>query len=883
MGREAATLSAAVPGVLDLQPEAPVRGSGVCSPPVPLGDTAARRHVGVPFARALAVHGDRLAVVTPSGDRITYRELAERMTDMVRRLGSGRRLLLISARNELEPLIAYLAGLAAGHPVLLTSPDGGHLESMIDAYDPDVVYSGAPGAWRLSERRRGSSHEAHPELALLLSTSGSTGSPKLVRLSAENVQSNAESIAAYLNIADTDRAITSLPMHYCYGLSVINSNLARGAAIVLSDHSVVDEEFWTVFRDNGCTSLHGVPYTFELLDRIGFADLDLPTLRYITQAGGKLAAERVERLARVGERNGWKMVVMYGQTEATARMAYLPPELAVRRPGSIGVPIPGGSFRLEGGADEGELVYSGPNVMLGYASGPADLALGRTVRELHTGDIARRGPDGLYEVIGRKSRFIKPFGLRVDLDRLERLLGERGLVAACAGGDDGLVVGVTKGMPEEIRAEVADLVGLPGHFVRVRLLDELPRLSTGKVDYAALAADDADVPAQPSTAIRRKRAESPRAIYQRVLRLPRVGDDDTFVGLGGDSLSYVRVSLDLERALGRLPDDWPTTAVGELERMRPTRGIFAAMETNIVLRAVAIFLVVATHIGLFNLMGGAHLLLVISGWCFARFMLADGARSAVSTRILRSAARVAVPAMIWIAYRAAATDDVVLSNILLVNNYLRTGAPGFWYIEVLIQTLVLLGVLFSVPAVRRFEASHGFATALMVLGAGSVARLFIDDTVTFPERGFSTHGVLWFFALGWLAHRAETVRQKLVVLALAAVLLPGFFGQPVREVVVGAGFVLLLLVPRLPVPRPLVRVLGLIAGASLYIYLTHYALYPELLAYLSPVVVTALSLVLGIVAWWLVERATTLFVRGSAAARGRAGALLRNPRRHVTT
>ena len=115
---------------------------------------------------------------------------------------------------------------------------------------------------------------------------------------------------------------------------------------------------------------------------------------------------------------------MYGATEATARMAYLPPELASSHPAAIGRPIPGGSFTIEpldgwDDDDVGELVYRGPNVMMGYAHRPADLALGKTVDTLHTGDIARRGPDGLYEVIGRSSRFVKMYGLRIDLQRVE--------------------------------------------------------------------------------------------------------------------------------------------------------------------------------------------------------------------------------------------------------------------------------------------------------------------------------------------------------------------------------------------------------------------------------------------------------------------------------
>ncbi|MFC7617210.1 AMP-binding protein [Actinokineospora soli] len=251
---------------------------------------------------------------------------------------------------------------------------------------------------------------------------------------------------------------------------------------MLTDKSVVDAEFWATVREHRVTSLHGVPHTFALLDRVGFSDLDLPHLRYVTQAGGKLDPATVRRYAELGEARGWRLFVMYGQTEATARMAYLPPELACAHPAAIGVPIPGGDFTL----DDGELVYRGPNVMLGYATAPADLALGREVTELRTGDLARRTPEGLYEVVGRRSRFIKPFGLRVDLDAVERFLAGEGVPAACAGDDDALVVAAL-GDRKRAGALVRARFGLPAGSVRVVPVDEIPRLPSGKPDYPAIA------------------------------------------------------------------------------------------------------------------------------------------------------------------------------------------------------------------------------------------------------------------------------------------------------------------------------------------------------------------------------------------------------------
>jgi acyl-coenzyme A synthetase/AMP-(fatty) acid ligase len=445
----------------------------------------------VSFAADLARHGDRPAVFT--ADRIlTYRELADLVDAFAARLGAERRLVVLAAANDVDSLVAYLAALAAGHPLILLPEDKpAALDSIMAAYDPDVVIRPGDGESVLEERRTGTRHELHPELALMLSTSGSTGSPKLVRLSAENLQSNALAIADYLSITSAEHAATTLPMSYCYGLSVINSHLLRGAGLVLSDLSVVDPCFWELFRSHGATSFAAVPYTFELLERVGFAEMELPSLRYVTQAGGRLAPESVQHYAQLGSMRGWELYVMYGQTEATARMAYLPPRLATKHPQAIGIPVPGGAFRIDPvpGLQDGELVYTGPNVMLGYADSPSDLAVGRTLAELRTGDLARQHPSGLFELVGRRSRFVKIVGLRIDLGQVERILADLGVTAASAGSDQKLVAAIEGDHDPRLLGKVlAESLGLPRTALEVHAVERLPRLATGKIDYPAVRA-----------------------------------------------------------------------------------------------------------------------------------------------------------------------------------------------------------------------------------------------------------------------------------------------------------------------------------------------------------------------------------------------------------
>lgn len=581
----------------------------------------------ISFATNLASFGDRTAINTGHSS-ISYRDLAARVEDMARQLGPERRLIALEADNTLPSLTMYLAALASGHPLLILPVGGGKAaETLIAAYDPDVIARSSNGEPVLDVRRHETAHQLHPDLALLVSTSGSTGSPKLVRLSAASIQANAEAIAQYLHLRPSDIAATTLPLSYCYGMSVVNSHLLVGASLALTDLSVVDPCFWVLVRTECVTSFAAVPYTFELLDRVGFEHMDVPSLRYITQAGGRLAPVRVRSYAELGRERGWDLFVMYGQTEATARMAYLPPDLAAEHPHAIGVAIPGGEFRLEPvpGLDDSELVYTGPNVMLGYAEKPEDLALGREITELHTGDLARLGPNELYEIVGRRSRFVKIVGLRVDLGRVERLLADLGLTAAAAGSDDVVVVAVEGHHDLALVAKsLAQDLGVPRAAVELHAVPDIPRLGNGKPDYPAILALSAQTePEQPETHPRTEIpvTETVLEIFAEVLERPDITETDSFVSLGGDSLSYVAASVRLERALGRIPQGWHLMPICELVPAREAEAhpahetarakallrnwqgklkLTARMETGIVLRAVAIIFIVATHIKFFS-------------------------------------------------------------------------------------------------------------------------------------------------------------------------------------------------------------------------------------------------------------------------------------------
>ena len=822
----------------------------------------------------LARHGERPALIGPEGP-LSYRGLAGRLDEIGPRLGPGRRLVLVAADNSVEAFVHHLAALAAGHVVLLTSGEPAVEERLVAAYDPDVVVRAAGGRAEVVERRRGTAHHLHPDLALLLSTSGSSGSPKLVRLSYANLQSNAEAIATYLGLGADDRAMTSLPLHYCYGLSVLHSHLAAGASVVVTDLSVVDRCFWDLARRWSATSFAGVPHTFELLDRCGVDRIDLPSLRYVTQAGGKMAPDTVVRYARMAARDGWQLFVMYGQTEATARMAYLPPHLAATSPGAIGVAIPGGAFSLRpcdeaAGPAEGELVYRGPNVMLGYATTPSDLARGGDLDCLPTGDLARRTGDGLFEIVGRRSRFLKLYGLRVDLDHMERTLSSRGVAGTCAGDDARLVVAVRHAADEALAQEVATAgFGLPRSCVAVTVVDELPRLASGKVDHQAIVrAAAVGAPARAAADRRATAGPCPgtgttaaiRALYAETLGLDHVDAGATFVGLGGDSLSYIETSMGLEEILGRLPPQWHTTPLAhlahEVERDEPAPAP-SRLETGIVLRAVAIVLVVGTHAGLVDLMGGAHVLLAVAGFTFARFQLAAVQQLAGVRSLARSIGRIAVPTLAVTSFLAVASGGYGLANLALLNSHLGPSTWDrrwrFWYVEALLQILAAAAVALSSRRLRALEHRHPFGVAAGIAAAALTLRFGLDlgDGILATHR---PQAVLWVFALGWVAERATTWRRRLLVTSAVLAGVPGFFGAPPRELLVAGGLLLLLWVRSVPVPNALRRPVSAVAAASLSIYLVHWLLY-RAVADRSPLLAVLASIGAGLAARHLAARA----------------------------
>lgn len=834
------------------------------------------------FANNLAHFSNNVALITAQGDAITYQSLVAMVDEFSARLpNDGKQLLLLAANNSLHAIIAYLAALRSHIPVILipyNKPETfEHIEA---AFEPTILYEPVKDTFAIKFYTQRTTHKPQfsNHLAVLLSTSGTTGNAKLVKLSDTNINANAASIAEYLQLSATERAITSLPMYYSYGLSVINSHLSIGASLVITNGSALEESFWTLFSRHQCTSFAGVPYSYELLKRADFESRHLPSLRYMTQAGGKLPKELVEYYARLSQAHGWRFYVMYGQTEATARMAYLPLDRLISHSDSIGIAIPQGRFEL---IDEygvlitqanisGELIYIGPNVMMGYAITQADLFDSKILTHLKTGDIAKWDTQGLLTICGRKSRFIKIFGQRIGLDDLESALRGDGFVTMCGGNDQHLVVlTLDKDSAGAIVNLLAGKYKLSTQYVSVKEVPSFPLLPSGKTDYQSLTrlselkkaeffnqpalADQLLTDSNPNQAdyitqfknklqrlfiTKQEDALSVLEIFSKIFIGKQITLQSSFRSLGGDSLNYVNTLILLEKKLGELPEDWQTQCISELNQINVhTSRHFQKIETSIVLRAFAIIEVLANHshaIPALYSTGGAALLFILAGHSFARFKLNSVLTGKVWITIGAYLKRIVIPYIatccVFILIQKYLLNQSPRYDILLMASNFY--APKYntlsylWFLQVLAQSIIIIGLLFSFFKLRQFAKNN--------LWLISVILLIIFALICFAINAVWATGYLHFrlphiyiplFLVGWCAYVARTKNQKLMIFICAFLLFSCMYELgiwPIASYVwLTLGSVMLIFIAKIKLFKMVKPMIVEIAAAAYILYLTH--------------------------------------------------------------
>jgi acyl-CoA synthetase (AMP-forming)/AMP-acid ligase II/surface polysaccharide O-acyltransferase-like enzyme len=742
---------------------------------------------------------DAIAAIDDSDRSITYGELRSAAQVLLAKIGTRRRLILLEGRNRIDWLIAYTAGLIGQHPMLI-APAGsdGTMVRLEAAFRPSMRMIAETG-YQPELLDAAADVLLHPDLAVLLSTSGSTGSAKCVRLSLANISANAASICTYLEIDAGERGLVNLPTHYSYGLSIVNSHLMAGATMLLTGRSVTEPEYWAFCNRHEATSFAGVPHSYDLLRRIDLAGKLPRSLRYFTQAGGRLSPELARHFSGIAADRAISFFVMYGQTEATARMAYMPPELIAKHPDCIGIAIPGGRFSVvdsEGNlvteaGREGELIYEGPNVMMGYATSPEDLASPAGAARLSTGDLARRNAAGLYQITGRLSRFIKIFGNRIALDEVERSLAADGHDVIATGIDDQLLV-VTRNAAASaaLKSAIRTKLKLPEEYFTVRAVTEYPLLPSGKIDYAGLKASlqapgfSATEPG-PANAEEVAPRERVAAIFRSVFGDAANDENASFRSLGGDSLNYVVTALSLEQVMGDLPHDWDKMSIGALAR-QATIGAGGAIPagrgkvlTKIdTVRGLACLLIVAFHfVGLTPddgmrlqpdswwhyfmnsfVMLRLPLFTALAGYLYGA-LPAD--RDNYRSFILRKCQQLLLPmifaTIVYIVLRRISDgreEDILWAFL--------GGYRHLWYLETLVLLFAMIGIIDSL--VR--PGGNGLV-GLMALSAIVSFSVPSDDVLHLK----STFFLFPFFLFGLMLYRLPTMLQSRAVLGIAVVVM----------------------------------------------------------------------------------------------------------------
>ncbi|HCV05183.1 AMP-dependent synthetase [Candidatus Saccharibacteria bacterium] len=456
-------------------------------------------------------HLENIAVITQNGEHYTYQMLSNDVSKIARSFKS-RSLLFIIGSNDYSCLVHYLAALESDTVVLFLSASiaAAQLKTLLYTYRPEYVLAKAREGvfsqydvlryheqYQFLGRTLSKPYILHSNLAFLASTSGSTGSPKLVRFSKQNLFSNVQAIKEYLSISQQERAIVHLPISYSYGLSIVNSHLSAGASIYLTNETIMEKSFWENMAAHQITSFSGVPFHYESLLRMKVDSISLPYLKTMTQAGGKLTRRHLMKMQKLTRKLGINFWVMYGQTEASPRISYLRPSDLKEHLGSIGKAIPGGKLVIHDkkgnditeSGEIGELVYRGENVCLGYAENFSDLSKGDENQGfLKTGDLASC-KQGYFYIEGRLKRFIKIFGNRISLSHVETTLQNLGYESIAFGTDNTLNIAIVKSKDfdvQTLKKTLGDLFSINYTTIQIQLIARIPRLENGKVDYQCL-------------------------------------------------------------------------------------------------------------------------------------------------------------------------------------------------------------------------------------------------------------------------------------------------------------------------------------------------------------------------------------------------------------
>ena len=453
------------------------------------------------------------ALINDAGKKFTYKKISS-YSKKISKIIKPRSLVLLITENSIGSVISYISLIKNDCVVIIIdvkTPANSALE-LFKKYKPNFILF--PQNWTNLQKFNNCSFlisfldydiicnniqnkfKIHPELSMLLTTSGSMGSSKLVKLSKKNLFVNTNSIRDYLKINHKKRSVTTMPTSYSYMISIINSYIENGASIYVTKLSIMQKKFWDNYNLYKITSFSGVPYIFETIIKLGIKKVFIDSLEEFTQAGGKLSNIYLKKYIKLCEQFKKKFIIMYGQTEASPRMSYLDWKFAKSKLASIGKSLNKTKLWIADKKNKkikkpgviGELIFEGPNVALGYSNNIFDLNKGDENKGvLKTGDLASMDTNGFIYIKGRINRIAKIYGNRVSLDELEEKMQTQNLNIVCRNNKDKIEIFYEKEYDQKnLLNKLSFLSALNKNIFEFKKVNKFPKTLSGKIDIQKL-------------------------------------------------------------------------------------------------------------------------------------------------------------------------------------------------------------------------------------------------------------------------------------------------------------------------------------------------------------------------------------------------------------
>ena len=735
-------------------------------------------------------------------------------------------------------------------------------------------------------------------IAQVAFTSGTEGEPKGILLTHGNLDNTVRRLRDVMRLDASIREYIGVPVHHSFGFGRCRAVASLGGRFYLPESGFNPREIADLLRSGEINAISAVPslWRIAIRSRTLFEDCG-HRVRWIEIGSQPMPAH--DKLVLRELFPNARIVQHYGLTEAS-RTTFLEISSAsfdelesVGRPnGDVEVAITeNGRIKIRGGNVAAEILVDGrrtPN----------------TDREgwLETSDLGELRGGNLY-FLGRADEIINLAGVKVSPaaieERLRATLATADALCVARIPDPARGDGVLLAAREDLAVSDPELVDAAASALQelgiearsslfVSRFAALPMTDSGKVQRRALAEQYQQRRAQavgsepeaegslvaasdPYSRRIRPHARSVRSVFAKVFPHSELRDRDTFASLGGDSLTFIEASIELEEILGSLPESWQDRSIGELEALPRRRTLLHAVDMALFIRCVGIVAIVFGHFGVLNIGGATYLLLVVAGLNFARFQLGTVAETGSVRPILATAGRIAAPTALALAVLQVKTGYYDLPQLLLLGNWrdAMTQKFGFWFLELIVQVLAIVALLFLLPAARRWGKSRPFEFGMGVLlvsaAIAGLSPLLWDVEPLFYR---VPHMLMWLFALGWVLQAAVTPAQKACVAGLA-VLLPLALWAPVWDrfwlqygaIWIPAGCWAFLSIDRIRLPAPLHKVVAWIAGASMFIYLMHYtgrSLWHRFGPVQHVLIDALVGILVGIAAWLAWEAAIRL-------------------------